>query len=31
VGRIDAAHGDRHLVCTCPPLDTYADVADGVA
>jgi Glycine cleavage system protein P (pyridoxal-binding), C-terminal domain len=24
VGRIDNAYGDRHLVCTCPPMDDYA-------
>ena len=24
VGRIDEAYGDRHLVCTCPPMDTYS-------
>jgi glycine dehydrogenase len=23
VGRADAAYGDRHLVCTCPPLEAY--------
>ena len=23
VGRIDNAYGDRHLVCTCPPMDSY--------
>ena len=23
VGRIDGAYGDRNLVCSCPPLDTY--------
>ncbi|PRP90342.1 Glycine dehydrogenase [Enhygromyxa salina] len=23
VGRIDNAYGDRHLMCTCPPLETY--------
>jgi glycine dehydrogenase len=23
VGRIDNPDGDRHLVCTCPPMDTY--------
>jgi glycine cleavage system P protein (glycine dehydrogenase) len=23
VGRIDAAYGDRHLVCTCPPMAEY--------
>jgi glycine dehydrogenase len=25
VGRIDNAHGDRHLICTCPPMDSYED------
>ncbi len=23
VSRIDSAYGDRNLVCTCPPMDTY--------
>ncbi len=23
VGRIDGKYGDRHLVCSCPPLDDY--------
>ncbi len=23
VGRIDEAYGDRHLICTCPPMDSY--------
>jgi len=23
VARIDNAYGDRHLVCTCPPMDSY--------
>lgn len=23
VRRIDGAYGDRHLVCSCPPLDEY--------
>ncbi|MCX4750778.1 aminomethyl-transferring glycine dehydrogenase [Kitasatospora sp. NBC_01287] len=23
VSRIDGAYGDRHLVCSCPPLDEY--------
>jgi len=23
VGRADAAFGDRHLVCTCPPIEAY--------
>jgi glycine dehydrogenase len=25
VGRVDNAYGDRHLVCTCPPIEAYAD------
>ena len=25
VSRIDGAYGDRNLVCTCPPMDEYAD------
>ena len=25
VGRIDNAWGDRHLVCTCPPLESYQE------
>jgi glycine dehydrogenase len=25
VGRIDQAFGDRNLVCTCPPLEAYAE------
>jgi glycine dehydrogenase len=24
VGRINNAQGDRHLVCTCPPIESYA-------
>jgi glycine dehydrogenase len=24
VSRIDAAYGDRHLVCTCEPMESYA-------
>ncbi|HSL56347.1 MAG TPA: aminomethyl-transferring glycine dehydrogenase [Acidimicrobiales bacterium] len=24
VGRIDAAHGDRHVVCSCPPIEAFA-------
>jgi glycine dehydrogenase len=26
VGRVDNAQGDRHLVCTCPPIEEYASV-----
>ncbi|MFQ5568744.1 MAG: aminomethyl-transferring glycine dehydrogenase [Rhodothermales bacterium] len=25
VRRIDDAHGDRHLVCACPPVDAYVE------
>ena len=25
VGRIDDAHGDRHLMCSCPPVEAYED------
>ncbi|MCA8934165.1 MAG: glycine dehydrogenase (aminomethyl-transferring), partial [Rhodospirillaceae bacterium] len=28
VGRIDQAYGDRHLVCSCPPPDAYAEAAE---
>ncbi len=24
VSRIDEAYGDRHLVCTCPPIESYS-------
>ena len=24
VGRVDNVHGDRNLICTCPPLEAYA-------
>ena len=29
VSRIDAAHGDRNLVCTCAPIEEYAATLDG--
>mgnify|MGYP001055911454 CR=1 FL=1 len=25
VGRVDNVHGDKHLICACPPLSAYAD------
>jgi len=28
VNRVDNAYGDRHLVCTCPPLSDYAEAAE---
>ncbi len=27
VGRVDNAHGDRNLICTCPPIEEYAEDA----
>jgi glycine dehydrogenase len=24
VGRVDGAHGDKNLVCSCPDVSTYA-------
>ncbi|TCP58515.1 glycine dehydrogenase [Rhodovulum bhavnagarense] len=27
VGRVDNAYGDRHLVCTCPPIEELAEAA----
>ena len=29
VRRVDNAHGDRHLVCACPPIEAYAEVGGG--
>ncbi len=31
VRRIDGAHGDRNLMCSCPPIDAFTDDADGGA
>ena len=28
VGRIDNVYGDRHLVCTCPPMEAYSQAAE---
>jgi glycine dehydrogenase len=28
VGRVDNVHGDRHLVCSCPPIEDYAQAAE---
>jgi glycine dehydrogenase len=28
VGRVDNVFGDRNLICTCPPLEAYADAAE---
>ena len=29
VCRIDNAHGDRHLACTCPPPQAFDDAGGG--
>ncbi len=28
VNRVDNVYGDRHLVCTCPPMDDYVEAAE---
>ncbi|WP_116130819.1 aminomethyl-transferring glycine dehydrogenase [Tropicimonas sp. IMCC34043] len=28
VGRVDNVWGDRNLVCTCPPIESYAETVD---
>ncbi len=28
VNRVDNVYGDRHLICSCPPLETYAEAAE---
>ena len=28
VGRVDNVHGDRNLICTCPPVESYAEAAE---
>jgi glycine dehydrogenase len=28
VGRVDNVYGDRHLVCVCPPMESYLDAAE---
>jgi glycine dehydrogenase len=29
VARIDGAHGDRNVVCSCPPIEAYAEPSVG--
>jgi glycine dehydrogenase len=31
VGRVDNAYGDRNLVCSCPPVEVYADPEREIA
>jgi glycine dehydrogenase len=28
VNRIDNVYGDRNLICTCPPMEAYAEAAE---
>ena len=28
VARVDNVHGDRHLICSCPPMESYQDAAE---
>ena len=28
VARVDNVYGDRHVVCTCPPIESYRDAAE---
>ena len=28
VNRVDNVYGDRHLICSCPPLENYLDAAE---
>ena len=28
IGRVDNVHGDRNLICTCPPLESYSEAAE---
>ncbi|MES2970404.1 MAG: aminomethyl-transferring glycine dehydrogenase [Pseudomonadota bacterium] len=28
IGRVDNVYGDRNLICTCPPLEEYAQAAE---
>ena len=28
VRRVDNVHGDRHLICSCPPVEDYMEAAD---
>ncbi len=30
VGRVESAYGDRNLICSCPPVDTYAEIGVDV-
>ena len=29
VGRVNSAHGDRNLICVCPPIESYMEVQNN--
>ena len=29
VGRVDNVYGDKHLICTCPPMESYLEDAEA--
>ena len=31
VGRVDNVHGDKHLICTCPPLESYVEDTEAAS
>lgn len=31
IGRVDDVYGDQHLVCSCPPMESYVDEEDDDA
>ena len=31
VARVESAYGDRHLVCSCPPTDSYVEAEAGAS
>jgi glycine dehydrogenase len=28
VGRINSVHGDRNLICACPPIEAYGEMIE---
>ncbi len=30
VARVESAYGDRNLICSCPPTDSYVDAEAGI-
>ena len=31
VARVDNVYGDRNVVCTCPPVEAYAEMSAGAS